>query len=88
VIILEGGDVTRGTKNYRDHVIPLSEPAKASAGKIVSLFSVASATTPSPYGRISRPSLTPASSGRPARPLTIGGRMISGEHSQRSPVAG
>jgi hypothetical protein len=29
VIILEGGDVTRGTKNYRDHVIPLSEPAKA-----------------------------------------------------------
>jgi integrase len=29
VIILEGGDVTGGTKNYRDHVIPLSEPAKA-----------------------------------------------------------
>jgi Phage integrase family len=29
VIILEGGDDTSGTKNYRDHVVPLSEPAKA-----------------------------------------------------------
>jgi len=28
-IILEGGDETGGTKNYRDHVIPLSEAAKA-----------------------------------------------------------
>src|SRR5262249_39818317 len=28
VIILEGGDATGGTKNYRDHVIPLSEPAR------------------------------------------------------------
>jgi integrase len=27
-IILEGGDATFGTKNYRDHVIPLSEPAR------------------------------------------------------------
>jgi integrase len=27
-IILEGGDASGGTKNYRDHVIPLSEPAK------------------------------------------------------------
>jgi integrase len=27
-IVLEGGDATGGTKNYRDHVIPLSEPAR------------------------------------------------------------
>jgi integrase len=27
-IVLEGGDATAGTKNYRDHVIPLSEPAR------------------------------------------------------------
>jgi len=27
-IVLEGGDATGGTKNHRDHVIPLSEPAK------------------------------------------------------------
>jgi integrase len=27
-IVLEGGDAAAGTKNYRDHVIPLSEPAR------------------------------------------------------------
>jgi len=27
-IVLDGGDATGGTKNYRDHVIPLSEPAR------------------------------------------------------------
>jgi len=27
-IVLEGGDATGGTKNYRDHVVPLAEPAK------------------------------------------------------------
>jgi integrase len=32
-IVLEGGDATGGTKNYRDHVIPLSEPARQIIGK-------------------------------------------------------
>ena len=27
-IVLDGGDATGGTKNYRDHVIPLSEAAR------------------------------------------------------------
>jgi integrase len=32
-IVLDGGDATGGTKNYRDHVIPLSEPARQIIGK-------------------------------------------------------